>query len=75
MRHAIAILFRVVVLKHHWIWVAGVVLALSSIWAMLAPTTTAATPATEKPVNWEALNPAFKGATFVNDPDVCSNCH
>lgn len=28
-----------------------------------------------KPIDWAALNPAFAGATFVNDPEVCSTCH
>ena len=26
-------------------------------------------------VNWEALNPAFQGATFVKDRSVCLGCH
>jgi DmsE family decaheme c-type cytochrome len=29
----------------------------------------------QKPVDWVALNPAFAGATFVNDPTVCETCH
>ncbi len=28
-----------------------------------------------KPVDWVALNPAFDGATFVNDPESCRTCH
>jgi len=26
-------------------------------------------------VKWATLNPAFEGATFVNDATVCANCH
>jgi len=26
-------------------------------------------------VDWEALNPAFQGATYVNDVQVCQACH
>ncbi len=28
-----------------------------------------------KQVDWTALNPAFAGASFVNDPGVCLGCH
>lgn len=28
-----------------------------------------------KNVDWAAVNPAFQGATFVNDPDTCRGCH
>ena len=28
-----------------------------------------------KTVDWPALNPAFTGATFVNDPTTCAACH
>jgi DmsE family decaheme c-type cytochrome len=28
-----------------------------------------------KPVDWVALNPEFKGATFVNDTATCLGCH
>lgn len=28
-----------------------------------------------KPIDWVALNPAFAGATFVNDPEICRTCH
>jgi len=31
--------------------------------------------AQKQPVDWEALNPAFQGATFVNDAQVCQACH
>lgn len=30
---------------------------------------------TKRPVDWSAVNPAFKGAAFVNDPDTCATCH
>lgn len=28
-----------------------------------------------KEVDWVALNPAFKDATFVKDPSLCTSCH
>jgi DmsE family decaheme c-type cytochrome len=28
-----------------------------------------------KEVKWDSLNPAFRGATFVGDPQVCLGCH
>ena len=31
--------------------------------------------ATGKDVDWEALNPALKGATFVNNREKCMECH
>ena len=30
---------------------------------------------TGKPLDWVALNPAFAGATFVNDAETCLTCH
>jgi DmsE family decaheme c-type cytochrome len=29
----------------------------------------------KKIADWAALNPAFQGATFVNDPETCRSCH
>jgi DmsE family decaheme c-type cytochrome len=29
----------------------------------------------KKAVDWVALNPAFQGAAFVNDPETCRSCH
>jgi DmsE family decaheme c-type cytochrome len=29
----------------------------------------------KKAVDWVALNPEFKGATYVNDPETCRTCH
>jgi DmsE family decaheme c-type cytochrome len=29
----------------------------------------------KKPVDWPAINPAFAGATFVNDQETCRTCH
>lgn len=29
----------------------------------------------KKLVDWVALNPAFKDATYVNDPETCRTCH
>lgn len=31
--------------------------------------------AAPKPLDWVKLNPAFAGATFVNDPETCRTCH
>ena len=31
--------------------------------------------AAAKDVDWEALNPALKGATFVNSSEKCVECH
>jgi DmsE family decaheme c-type cytochrome len=31
--------------------------------------------AAKREVDWVALNPAFKGATYVKDPTVCASCH
>ena len=31
--------------------------------------------AQRRQVDWQALNPAFAGATFVNDAEVCAGCH
>ncbi|MBI4457295.1 MAG: DmsE family decaheme c-type cytochrome [Acidobacteria bacterium] len=56
-------------LQNSWIWIAGLALALSASQA------TSAAKATKKPVEWEALNPAFNGATFVNNPETCRICH
>jgi DmsE family decaheme c-type cytochrome len=28
-----------------------------------------------KPVDWVSLNPAFEGASFVNDAEACKGCH
>jgi DmsE family decaheme c-type cytochrome len=28
-----------------------------------------------RPIDWAKLNPAFAGATFVNDPSQCAACH
>jgi DmsE family decaheme c-type cytochrome len=41
------------------------------------PAAKAATASTRirKAVDWVALNPAFAGATFVNDRDTCLTCH
>jgi DmsE family decaheme c-type cytochrome len=57
---------------HRWIWLAGatLVLAIAIGWNV-----TAAPPAAKKPVDWVKLNPAFAGATYVNDPATCRNCH
>jgi len=45
-------------------------LALAVGWSVSAAPTTP-----KKAVDWSALNPAFAGATFVNDPETCRTCH
>lgn len=47
----------------------SVVLALALGWSVVG----AKSP--KKTVDWVALNPAFEGATFVNDPETCRTCH
>ncbi len=47
----------------------SLVLALALGWGAA----NAKTP--KRPVDWVALNPAFEGATFVNDPESCRACH
>lgn len=55
---------------NRWNVMIGTVLALTLFggWA-------AAAKGTKKPVDWGAVNPAFKGATFVKDPETCRTCH
>ncbi len=57
--------------SRRWIWTTGAVVAvaLSVGWV-----TVAARPAA-RAVDWPGLNPAFAGATFVNDPETCRTCH
>ncbi len=54
-----------------WVALAGAtgVLALALGWSVVG----AKTP--KKTVDWVAVNPAFAGATFVNDPETCRTCH
>jgi DmsE family decaheme c-type cytochrome len=46
------------------------VLGAVCILALLSATRMAA-----QEVDWEAINPAFRGASLVNDPQVCQACH
>jgi len=52
-------------------WMVGcagalfVALPSSKAWAQVA----------RRQIAWETLNPAFAGATFVNDARVCADCH
>jgi DmsE family decaheme c-type cytochrome len=39
------------------------------------PSSTAWTQVAARQVDWPALNPAFEGATFLNDSRVCQTCH
>jgi len=57
--------------RHRWIWFAAatVVLAVAFGWNARVAT------APNKPVDWVKVNPAFAGATFVNDPETCRTCH
>jgi DmsE family decaheme c-type cytochrome len=52
-------------------WFAGALgtLALAAGWTLAAATTP------RKSVDWAKLNPAFAGATFVNDAQTCATCH
>jgi DmsE family decaheme c-type cytochrome len=57
-------------LRHRWMWLVGAtaawVFALAGSFALAQ---------TKNPVDWVALNPAFDGATFVNDTETCLTCH
>ena len=44
-------------------------------WIVLAVGGSAAGRPMKKPVDWVGLNPAFAGATFVKDAEVCRECH
>lgn len=54
---------------HRWTWTVGLstALVLTLAWGVAAKA--------KKTVDWVAINPAFAGATFVNDPAVCETCH
>jgi DmsE family decaheme c-type cytochrome len=58
-------------LKRRWIrWdVAGAALVLAVGLGAVADSKPTRT------VDWAALNPAFKGATFVNNAETCKGCH
>ncbi len=58
-------------LRHRWTWLvaATCALALAIGWSATAATTP------PKPIDWVKLNPAFAGATFVNDAETCRTCH
>lgn len=57
---------------HRWIGGRGAGF-LPALLALMSWQTPAA--AQQKPVDWVALNPAFEGATFVRDAQVCEGCH
>jgi hypothetical protein len=48
---------------------SSLVMALALGWSAAG----ANTP--KKTVDWVKVNPAFVGATFVNDPETCRTCH
>jgi DmsE family decaheme c-type cytochrome len=56
--------------RHRWALLAG---AATALVASLGWSGAAAKP--RKPLDWVALNPAFAGATFVNDRATCATCH
>jgi len=56
--------------RHRWGWLAG---AATAFVASLGWSVAAAKP--PKPLDWVAVNPAFAGATFVNDTATCATCH
>lgn len=56
--------------RDHWPWLAGVATLFV---ASLGWSVAVAKPS--KPLDWVALNPAFAGATYVNDPATCATCH
>ncbi|MEW5983950.1 MAG: DmsE family decaheme c-type cytochrome [Acidobacteriota bacterium] len=53
------------------LWLAGV----ASVLALTIGLGTTMATTTRKPVDWAAINPAFAGATFVNDRETCLSCH
>jgi len=56
---------------HRWSWLVGA----TSVLAFVLGLGEAGAQALTRPVDWAALNPAFAGATLVNDPDTCATCH
>ena len=57
--------------RHRWVWMLGVTSAFLLAFGWNASVRTAA----KKPIDWVKLNPAFAGATYVNDPETCRTCH
>jgi len=57
--------------RHRWIMHGGATAALALLFGWSAAG--AKTP--KRAVDWAALDPAFQGATFVNDPETCRTCH
>lgn len=57
--------------RHRWTWMAGAtgMLVLALGWRVTVET------APKKPVDWVKINPVFAGATYVNDPEKCAECH
>jgi DmsE family decaheme c-type cytochrome len=54
----------------------SILTALLGVAAAAAPVWSAAGAGlVRRPVDWAKLNPAFAGATFVNDPATCAACH
>ena len=58
-------------LRRHWMWF--VCATAATFTCVLA--SSVADAQTKKPVDWVKLNPAFAGATFVNDAETCLGCH
>jgi DmsE family decaheme c-type cytochrome len=57
--------------EHRRRWAVGLALAGCLAWITAA---TAAKPP-EKAVDWPGFNPAFAGATYVDDVSTCATCH
>lgn len=61
--------------RYCWMCIAGAAaFAVSLGWTVSAASTQKAASA-QKALDWVALNPAFAGATFVNDTSTCATCH
>lgn len=57
--------------RPRWIWI---ITATAALVITLGWHVDGATRA-KTPIDWAALNPAFAGATLVNDLDTCRTCH
>ena len=57
--------------RRYWTGLVGAtgLLALALGWGVAGAKTA------RQPIDWTAVNPAFTGATFVNDPETCRTCH
>jgi DmsE family decaheme c-type cytochrome len=58
-----------------WVAIAGLGFVFSLTWATRSDVEATRTGIERTRVDWIALNPEFRDATFVNDPEVCAVCH